>query len=252
MKLIEMRPEQLKRAVAEKWPVLIPVGAIEYHGDHMPIGTDTLIAEGICQRIAERAEVVLAPTLTLTPTMNWAGSILEGDVDFPSEALEVYARAYLVKLTEMGLTQLYAMVGHGGEAGLPAIVLKKISRELTGMLATQAMGAGWSILPASRWPAKDLFAVLQVIIYEGQLDYEALGRLEPMPVGHGGRGETQLVMALTEGLVRMDALAEAGEPLPFWLEDVGQADREDGAFWVKASVDSWVDFFRRQREGNGR
>jgi len=248
MELVAMRPEEIRRAALEQWPVLLPVGSVEYHGEHMPVGTDAIIAEGICRCIAQRADVVLAPTLPLTPTMNWAGGVRDGDIDFPAEAFEAYARAFIVKLVDMGFTDLFAMVGHAGEGGLPATVLKKIGCELTAKL-TGPLGSGWSRVPPADWPTQDVFGILNVIIYEGMLDYPALGRCGPMPVGHGGCGETQLVMALSGETVRMAALDSADKPLPFWLDDVGKATLEEGVFWLQASVDSWVAFFNKRKEG---
>ncbi len=62
MYLKEMTPSQLHQAVEQNWPLLIPAGCIEYHGPHLPLGTDTLIAEEICKRLAKRINVVIAPS----------------------------------------------------------------------------------------------------------------------------------------------------------------------------------------------
>ncbi len=40
--------------VAEKWIVVLPLGATEQHGTHLPVETDTLIAEGLVERIKAR------------------------------------------------------------------------------------------------------------------------------------------------------------------------------------------------------
>ena len=29
--------------LAERWPVVLPLGVLEYHGDHLPVGMDTLV-----------------------------------------------------------------------------------------------------------------------------------------------------------------------------------------------------------------
>lgn len=39
MELVFMRPEELRDAVSRNLPLLWPVGAMEYHGEHMPLGT---------------------------------------------------------------------------------------------------------------------------------------------------------------------------------------------------------------------
>src|ERR1700712_3311082 len=46
--------------------VAIPVGAIEQHGTHMPVGTDSLLSLAVTERAAERAKsiVLVAPVLS--------------------------------------------------------------------------------------------------------------------------------------------------------------------------------------------
>ena len=44
MYLIYMRPEQIKKAAAADLPLLMAAGVMEYHGPHLPVGTDYLIA----------------------------------------------------------------------------------------------------------------------------------------------------------------------------------------------------------------
>ena len=55
MHLKQMLPYQLKQAVKDNLPLLVPAGCIETHGPHMAIGHDTLIVEEICSRIAEKS-----------------------------------------------------------------------------------------------------------------------------------------------------------------------------------------------------
>ena len=60
-----MRPEQLRGAVSRSIPILLPCGAFEYHGENLPLGTDTLIAEGFCLRVAELAEACVFDKVVL-------------------------------------------------------------------------------------------------------------------------------------------------------------------------------------------
>lgn len=39
---------------AEKWIAVLPLGATEQHGQHLPVETDTLIAEGLVERVKTR------------------------------------------------------------------------------------------------------------------------------------------------------------------------------------------------------
>ena len=60
--------EQFLRAGGKT--ALIPVGCVEMHGLHCPIGTDSLIAEAFCLLVAEAGNGLVFPTIEYT----WAGS----------------------------------------------------------------------------------------------------------------------------------------------------------------------------------
>ena len=43
-------PQELERAKQERWPIIMPLGPLEYHGWHCVYGTDVLIPLGILER----------------------------------------------------------------------------------------------------------------------------------------------------------------------------------------------------------
>jgi creatinine amidohydrolase len=43
--------------------VVLPIGSIEQHGKHMPLGTDAMLSDEIGRQAAERLGAVLAPTV---------------------------------------------------------------------------------------------------------------------------------------------------------------------------------------------
>ena len=54
VKYEEMTPEEFTEAV-NKMPVfIVPTGLLEWHGNHLPLGQDTLKAYGICLQVAKR------------------------------------------------------------------------------------------------------------------------------------------------------------------------------------------------------
>ncbi len=50
----QLRPDQLEAMIKEKLVAFWPLGLIEHHGWHLPIGFDGLKAEKLCIRIAEK------------------------------------------------------------------------------------------------------------------------------------------------------------------------------------------------------
>ena len=60
---VELCPDDLASAVSETPVAFWPLGLIEHHGWHLPVGFDGLKAERLCIRIAERTGGVLLPPL---------------------------------------------------------------------------------------------------------------------------------------------------------------------------------------------
>ncbi|NND34363.1 MAG: creatininase family protein [Saprospiraceae bacterium] len=56
-------PERIYAALKEKSIIYLPLGAIEWHGLHLPIGLDSLTSHGICLRAAEKAGGLVMPPL---------------------------------------------------------------------------------------------------------------------------------------------------------------------------------------------
>ena len=46
-----MLPYQIKDAISKKTPVVLPIGVMEYHGEHMAVGMDTLAVTKVLDRL---------------------------------------------------------------------------------------------------------------------------------------------------------------------------------------------------------
>jgi len=58
----EMRPDQLEAALKANPVFIAPWGALEWHGAHLPLGLDGLVAEAFCERLALEIDAVLLPS----------------------------------------------------------------------------------------------------------------------------------------------------------------------------------------------
>ena len=60
--------------------LVLPLGSCEQHGPHLPLGTDTIIATELADRLAERRpDVVVAPALAISASGEHAGFPGAGD-----------------------------------------------------------------------------------------------------------------------------------------------------------------------------
>jgi mycofactocin precursor peptide peptidase len=61
-------------STAESPLLCVPIGSCEQHGPHLPLGTDTMVAEQLAARLAgRRSGVVVAPSLAVTASGEHAG-----------------------------------------------------------------------------------------------------------------------------------------------------------------------------------
>ncbi len=110
MKLVE----RTSADVASRPPVLaIPVGSCEQHGPHLPLGTDTMIAEALAERLAERVpEILVGPTITVSASGEHAG--FPGTLSLGTEVTTMV----LIELARSAdwAAGLVLVNGHGGNA----------------------------------------------------------------------------------------------------------------------------------------
>jgi creatinine amidohydrolase len=102
------------QALSRDTPVVFPVAALEQHGKHLPVFTDSLLAGEIVRRAAEK----LGDRVLFAPLM-WLGNS-DHHLEFPG-TLSAAPRAYLDLLASLlenfiqhGFKRLVFINGHGG------------------------------------------------------------------------------------------------------------------------------------------
>ncbi|MDB5505569.1 MAG: putative Creatinine amidohydrolase [Devosia sp.] len=118
---------------------LLPVGATEQHGPHLPVGTDTLINQGIVARMLE----LLDPTLSLVvlPTQPVGTSTehlaFPGTLSHDPAAIMGIWTTLLENVVRAGISKLILFNSHGGQTRLLQPVALQL-RQRHGVLAAYA------------------------------------------------------------------------------------------------------------------
>jgi len=74
----EMSKDEFRSAMKENPIVILPIGAMEEHGSHLPLGTDTFEVEYVVDRLAGRLNAIVLPTVPYgecRSTYNFPGTI---------------------------------------------------------------------------------------------------------------------------------------------------------------------------------
>jgi len=166
--------------------VILPIGSLEEHGPHLPLGTDAFHAMELARRVALKREVLVAPPLFY----GLCRSTREhpGTVSISGDALRAILKDLGREFYRQGLRNLVFLSGHAGGAHMSAI--------------TEAGEALLEELPQVRVAVVNLLDLLREVL-TNQPDL-----VTTRGDGHAGEIETALMLAAYPHLVKGSAPAE--------------------------------------------
>lgn len=167
--------------------VLIPVGATEQHGHHLPVDTDTRLVT----MFANELEARNPGRILLTPTM-WLGHSPH-HLSFGG-TLSVYHQVYADMVVSvcrscigMGARKIWILNGHGGNRMPLGVVLQQLKNEFADVLVTAS--EYWNI-------AREEITSIRESEFGG--------------LGHACELETSLYLYINEAGVRLDLIRDDG------------------------------------------
>ena len=106
--------------------LVVPLGATEQHGPHLPVSTDTDVATALARRVAGRSDVVVAPALPYGASGEHAG--FAGTLSIGQEALELVV-VELVRSAAGSFGRVLLLSAHGGNAAPLARAVARLRAE---------------------------------------------------------------------------------------------------------------------------
>jgi creatinine amidohydrolase len=176
--LLVMTGHRLSDSYYDK--AVLPIGSTEYHGEHLPFGTDTLVADSLASAVAERIDGMLKlPALPYGMSHHY--SSLPMVMTLETETLNKVLKEIMDSLNKHGVKRLLVVNGHDGN--IPA--LEAAAREYR-----------------TEHPEFKVAALETWWITAGDLlpkgTFEVWGGL-----GHAGEGETSMMLRVAPELVNM-------------------------------------------------
>ena len=166
----------------ENTVAILPMAAIEQHGPHLPVSTDTAICQGILdQAVAEPFEpsgpIIVMPIQAIGDSLEHTD--FPGTLSLPSDLLGETVYRLGVCVHRAGIRKLLIFNSHGGQPQVIDIAALRLREEL-GMFVAKAHSFG--------------FGVPDGLYTEDELAHGF----------HGGAVETSMMLHLAPDLVRMD------------------------------------------------
>lgn len=106
-----MRPHEIRAELARVSRIYLPLGTIEWHAEHLPVGLDALTAHGVCIRAAERTGGLVYPTLHYGTGGGHGVYPWTVMMDSSAEIL-TQLRTTLTRLMNFGVRQAVLFTGH--------------------------------------------------------------------------------------------------------------------------------------------
>jgi creatinine amidohydrolase len=190
MKLFaELNREQLREAAPESLAVL-PIGATEQHGPHLPTGTDFFTVESLAREAAGQAPPGVP--IIVTPTLPFGSShhhfVFGATLSLSTETYFRVLSDLLESLVTDGFKRIFVINGHGGNHELAQLAARDIAlRHAVQVAAASYWNVGWDRLIA--------------------IDAHR-GRRLP---GHAGDFETSIMLSLRGDLVPSERPHRDGE-----------------------------------------
>ena len=92
--------------------VLIGIGSIECHGKHMPVGTDTIIPNHLLEKIEQKSDILICPTIPYGSADSL--SPYPGTIDLGVDVLYSLMTRETESLYQHGARKFVILNGHGG------------------------------------------------------------------------------------------------------------------------------------------
>lgn len=188
--------EQIK-----KMPVaLVPVGATEQHGRHLPIGTDVFLAEKLASMVSDRTGALVYPSVNFGYSWVWRDRV--GTVSMRQPVLQEILKDVVRSVERYGIQMVLFINGHEANSA----TLKYAVREIQDETKVKVLGMfypGWQQ------------------VYQEYMESPTWGGMF-----HACEFETSLMLATNEELVHMeDAVREYPErPLYYGMDNTSIGD----------------------------
>ncbi|MBB96600.1 MAG: creatininase [Rhodobacteraceae bacterium] len=176
--------------------VILPTGALEQHGPHLPLGTDAMMPTMLAERVAAKIDGLVAPTLSYgykSQPKSGGGNHMPGCAALDGNTYTLMVRDLICDFARHGLTRIVLFDGHMENQ----MFLTEASDLALRMLKAEGI-EGTRIVKLGYWIMIDE-PLEEMLFPEGLISWE---------LEHAAVMETSAMMYLAPDLVRADKIPD--------------------------------------------
>ena len=206
-------PSEFEKLVKEEKVCLLPIGCLERHGEHMPYGTDTILAHNVSVRAAQLEPCVVFPEYYFG--LSHGSACYTGTISVPNQLLFGMLENLVDEIARNGFKKIIIVNGHGGnDIFLRYFMMEQINRKVD-------------------------YTLYYTNFYQGDR-YNQLDIWEAPGGGHADEEETSWIMAVAPESVHM-------EHIPF-EEPIGEPTKLAHLKYVHTPL-WWYDLYPEHTSG---
>lgn len=179
----------------KKIPVVLPIAATEQHGPHLPLATDRMIGDHLCQAIEAfmPEEVLILPMVSVGCSEHH--TVFSGSLSLRHETMLNYIKDIAHWIHAHGFKNLIIFNSHGGNQAVAGVFQESFG---------------------FRHPDIHVVVMTWWKLIAAELPNISTGG--PSATGHAGELETSLMLVIAPHLVHLDLIPEfANLPEPDWM-----------------------------------
>jgi creatinine amidohydrolase len=229
-----LRPHQLQAAIAAGTPIVLPIGVMEYHGQHLPAGVDLLAVTEVVDRLGD-AVITLPPFAYGAASHAVAGPDGTGTLHIDAGAVLPMAEGLFSALLQAGFRNIHGVIHHqteGFDQGMPTdLAFRLAGRNAIMRFLEATRGPGWwgdramQDYYADQARAADPFNWIRI--------HPLFPKGAAFPFDHAGKGETSLMQALAPETVDIARVHDGGH---WYTEDATGASPDLGDTGVQIAL----------------